>query len=212
MFCKKCGKELTENKVCAEDVFLDVGSHEFDQETGKKWFEIYSGRSHCALARCRKWHHFSTFPKTLEMMKSANISYRKEKYDVGSDFPEYNYRYYVPAEIVKNGQVFIGQCSDLCCLFCGDYNPTKSKREGCFIATVVYSSYKAPEVLILRCFRDEILLPSKLGRIFVNFYYCVSPLIAKLLRYNISLQNIVRKFVLQPIVKLCYLYLRKIWK
>lgn len=56
-----------------------------------------------------------------------------------------------------------------------------SDKDGCFIATTVYGSYEAPEVLTLRVFRDEILLPSLFGRIFVACYYQASPPLANLL-------------------------------
>ena len=49
---------------------------------------------------------------------------------------------------------------------------------GCYIATAVYGSYEAPEVLILRQFRDEHLQQSTLGRAFIKAYYAVSPSLA----------------------------------
>lgn len=53
--------------------------------------------------------------------------------------------------------------------------------EGCFIATAVYGSYAADEVLILREFRDRTLASYSLGRFLIRFYYFVSPPIAELL-------------------------------
>ncbi|HXG64847.1 MAG TPA: CFI-box-CTERM domain-containing protein [Blastocatellia bacterium] len=52
-----------------------------------------------------------------------------------------------------------------------------SKKSGCFIATAAYGSAFAPEVLIFRQFRDEILLNSTKGRAFITFYYAISPLL-----------------------------------
>ena len=52
----------------------------------------------------------------------------------------------------------------------------KGRLDGaCYIATMVYGSYNAPEVKVLRKFRDEILLKTKLGSIFVKIYYWISP-------------------------------------
>lgn len=48
-------------------------------------------------------------------------------------------------------------------------------RGGCYIATAVYGSYDAPEVLVLRRFRDEQLAQSALGRSAVWAYYRISP-------------------------------------
>ena len=53
--------------------------------------------------------------------------------------------------------------------------------EGCFIATAVYGSYEADEVLILREFRDQKLASSDLGKFLINCYYLLSPPIAELL-------------------------------
>ncbi|HOO32763.1 MAG TPA: hypothetical protein PK466_10005 [Thermotogota bacterium] len=53
------------------------------------------------------------------------------------------------------------------------------KKEGCYIATAVYGSYDCPEVLVLRNFRDDRLLPNPLGRLFVRLYYATSPALAK---------------------------------
>jgi len=53
------------------------------------------------------------------------------------------------------------------------------KKEGCYIATAVYGSYDCPEVLVLRKFRDERLMSSPFGRLFVRCYYATSPVLAK---------------------------------
>ena len=50
-----------------------------------------------------------------------------------------------------------------------------SRSDGCYIATAVYGSYDCPEVWTLRRFRDEYLKGSVFGRLFVRFYYAVSP-------------------------------------
>ena len=50
-----------------------------------------------------------------------------------------------------------------------------SSSDGCYIATAVYGSYDCPEVWTLRRFRDEYLKGSVFGRLFVRFYYAVSP-------------------------------------
>jgi len=52
------------------------------------------------------------------------------------------------------------------------------KKGGCFIATSVYGSDRAPEVETLRLFRDTHLLQSTLGRSMVAFYYRIAPPIA----------------------------------
>ena len=58
-------------------------------------------------------------------------------------------------------------------------NSSTSSGEGCYIATCVYGSYDAPEVLTLRRFRDEILKKHRLGRAFIRCYYAISPHLVK---------------------------------
>ena len=61
------------------------------------------------------------------------------------------------------------------------------------------SIYLAPEVQVLRKFRDDYLLPHPLSRTFVKFYYKVSPPIADYIREHKNLRTVVR-FTLTPVV------------
>ena len=74
--------------------------------------------------------------------------------------------------------------------------------EGCFIATAVYGSYVADEVLILREFRDRELASSSLGRFLIRLYYLVSPPIAELLEVFPFAKKPTR-YVLDKIVSSC---------
>lgn len=53
--------------------------------------------------------------------------------------------------------------------------PTSKETGGCYIATAVYGSYEAPEVVVLRRYRDGRLNTNVLGRAFVRGYYFISP-------------------------------------
>jgi hypothetical protein len=67
-------------------------------------------------------------------------------------------------------------------------------QEGwCYIATAVYRSYDAPEVLCLRRFRDEILSTYILGRLFIKLYYLFSPPIAERLKKAWRVNTLVRR-------------------
>lgn len=55
----------------------------------------------------------------------------------------------------------------------------RKSRGGCYIATCVYGSYDCQEVWTLRRFRDSILNRNAIGRIFIRFYYTVSPKLVK---------------------------------
>ncbi len=72
--------------------------------------------------------------------------------------------------------------------------------DGCFIATAVYGSYGADEVLILREFRDRKLASYSLGRFLIRFYYFASPPIAELIEV-FPFAKKPTKYVLDKIVR-----------
>lgn len=55
------------------------------------------------------------------------------------------------------------------------YLTVKRSKCGCYIATCVYGSYDCPQVWLLRRFRDQALGRRLWGRVFIRFYYMVSP-------------------------------------
>lgn len=57
--------------------------------------------------------------------------------------------------------------------------PKNYKSGGCYIATCVYGSYDCPEVWTLRRFRDNTLDETWHGRLFIKYYYAISPIIVK---------------------------------
>ncbi|OPY70507.1 MAG: hypothetical protein A4E57_00510 [Syntrophorhabdaceae bacterium PtaU1.Bin034] len=69
----------------------------------------------------------------------------------------------------------------------------------CFIATAAYGSYLAPEVRILRKFRDKYLMTTCIGRWFVRHYYSFSPPFARHIEENRALSFFVR-LCLTPVV------------
>ena len=74
------------------------------------------------------------------------------------------------------------------------------QNSSCFIATACYGNLNAPEVLTLRQFRDEKLINTYFGNLFVKFYYTFSPFFAALISKSEALKKAVRIILLNPIV------------
>lgn len=89
----------------------------------------------------------------------------------------------------------------------GDLNPDLKARfdreraaRGCFIATAAYGTPMAKQVIVLRKWRDEKLIRSTGGRVFVRFYYMTSPPIARIIRRSGKLKGLTRRLI-TPIVR-----------
>jgi hypothetical protein len=70
----------------------------------------------------------------------------------------------------------------------------------CFIAAAAYGTDTARGIDILREFRDEVLLPDRLGASVVSLYYQVSPPIANFISRHEVLRTVVRVGFVDPIV------------
>ncbi len=66
---------------------------------------------------------------------------------------------------------------------------------GCFVATAAYGSPLAPAVAALRRARDQRLLPTPLGRLFVAAYYGLSPSLAAAIAGDRRLRSLARALV-----------------
>ena len=77
--------------------------------------------------------------------------------------------------------------------------PSSGGKSGCFIATAAYGSYLDPNVMVLRHFRDDVLLKSPMGTAFVKFYYATSPPIADFIRDHEVLRTVTR-WMLTPLI------------
>jgi len=73
-------------------------------------------------------------------------------------------------------------------------------KEGCFIATACYGDYNHPDVLILRNFRDDILLTNLLGKLFIKHYYNISPSIANKLKKRQLLSTLIKHVLIYPVL------------
>jgi hypothetical protein len=75
-------------------------------------------------------------------------------------------------------------------------------KEGCFIATACFGNYNAPEVKILRLYRDNVLKKTMTGRLFIRIYYMVSPRLAYALSHSGNGRRRVKKYFLRPLVNI----------
>jgi len=74
------------------------------------------------------------------------------------------------------------------------------KRSGCFIATAVYGDRNTIEIVVLQQFRDNFLLQNRLGKLFVRFYYLLSPPCAKLVEKSRLTRKLIERLLLRPII------------
>lgn len=82
----------------------------------------------------------------------------------------------------------------------GRPKPQGKSKGGCYIATVCYGNELAPEVVLLKRYRDEVLSNLWAGRQFIKFYYAVSPKIADTLRGQENINNFIRTRILDKLV------------
>jgi len=75
-------------------------------------------------------------------------------------------------------------------------------REGCFVATACYGDHDAPEVKILRNFRDHTLKKFLTGKIFIGLYYFISPLLVRCFLRSDRIKMLVRILFLERIVRI----------
>jgi hypothetical protein len=88
----------------------------------------------------------------------------------------------------------------------GDEGDGGSPSSLCFIATAAYGDASARQVLLLRRFRDNYLLPTPAGRLVVKIYYHFSPPFADFIEVRPVLRQSAR-VILEPIVAGCQAYM-----
>jgi hypothetical protein len=78
---------------------------------------------------------------------------------------------------------------------------TPPRSKACFIATAACGSANAPDVALLRRYRDEVLAQSRWGSLLVDVYHMLSPPLARLIARSPMAQALVRRAVVRPMAK-----------
>ena len=92
------------------------------------------------------------------------------------------------------------------CVKCGQsFSFTEQRNEGggrpCFIATAACGDEMAPEVRILRAYRDGRLETRPTGRAFTALYYRLSPPAARFIERRPGLRDRVRRWLIRPLAR-----------
>ncbi len=79
----------------------------------------------------------------------------------------------------KEKQALTKKKDDTVALLKEELGKIKETKAGCYIATCVYGSYDCKEVWTLRRYRDNTLSKTWYGRLFIQIYYTISPILVK---------------------------------
>jgi hypothetical protein len=75
-----------------------------------------------------------------------------------------------------------------------------NNKSGCYIATVCYGNENTTQVVILKKYRDEILVKRIWGKTFISLYYKFSPKVSDFLRNKKTLNKIIKTYILDKVV------------
>ena len=72
----------------------------------------------------------------------------------------------------------------------------------CFVATAAYGDATHPDVIFLRCYRDQVLATSPIGRLFIRVYWFVGPKLASMVAPFPVLQQAARRLLKKLVIRL----------
>jgi len=160
-----------------------------------------------SLLKEKAWGRVSelqaTFGATSEEFCKAADTLAEALRSVSVDFINEFHNWSLASEAF-NLAIMVARSQEICTRLAEDRTTLDALRpqSSCFIATAAYGSPLVPEVSVLQEYRDAVLVPSPLGRIFVRFYYRVSPPLAKLVASSPMAASTVRT-LLAPVVRIC---------
>jgi hypothetical protein len=168
-------------------------------------FHVLAGEAHCADVTVA-WD-----PNPEPAVRGYNIYYGTssgnytQSIDVGSSTScvisglQPGATYYMAVTAYDDSRNESGFSNEIVYATSPESSPASSSGNRCFIATAAFGSPMAPEVALLRAFRDTWLLTNAPGRIFVDFYYRVSPPIADFISRDENRKQITR-MALAPLI------------
>lgn len=191
---------LMDAELCIEDSNLEKAVKLFEEiiKVKPNCHEAWWGLYICNDAFDEYYGYKDKYGNSGPQTKAAIMKRTIDKYaNRAIEFapPEQADRY---SELIKDKVDFISSVHS------GAYDTPKATGEkgGCYIATAVYGSYFCDEVIALRRYRDDYLAKSKWGRLFIRFYYAVSPQMAKHIKQDSLISKSIKKILDKKIEKL----------
>lgn len=65
----------------------------------------------------------------------------------------------------------------------------------CFVATAIYQDRNHPSVILLRDWRDSVLVNTLIGMFFIRIYYKIGPYLSKIVKKHIALQKVLKNIL-----------------
>jgi len=171
----------------------------------ENWYYIYAGRDYACTYSKEKYHIKIKLltdygENVLESWKMTNSKIEKEKIEQFESFGFKQEEEYFSTEILLDfGKVNESEITQKIKKINEQFSEANitvyepKSSGGCYVATAVYGSYDCPEVWTLRRFRDKTLAGTCFGRLFIRFYYAVSPTAVKYFGNTKLFKNLFRK-------------------
>lgn len=192
-------------------------------------YDINSKWEECYYKQCRNISHYEGYlrdypnGKYVSQVKANIDKLSYESCRSVSDYRTYmskfpHGKYYSQAKLFVEDEEMWNRCTssdskDLYKDYLAKFPNGRHKKEAeqkasaCYIATMCYNDYDHPQVMVLRDFRDSVLLQHYWGEAFVRFYYRNSPQWVECLKDKAFVNKVIRKMLDKFII--LYKYVKK---
>jgi len=179
--CSKCDRVVPYMEHPDSKHYLVVADWTHDTAEKFAWYCSQCKKGFCGQCALPKWQAL----KTKEGLTGPELA-RKLQSDPNALFTE-----------------------DPTCPVCKSRLTSEAPKAGCFIATAVFASSAAQEVLALQAFRDQYLTRYLLGRGIIAIYAMISPPIAALITDRPFLRAVFRVALIRPAAVVSMRFLRR---